>query len=96
MIEAYKVDQSPNGFVNYNDFCENIDTIFTIKGIDKDPLYKVTQFDETTTLPARRYYLAMSEAEQTRLNEILEKYRVAIQNKRVLIKPNFEDFDITK
>ena len=38
----------------------------------------------------------MSEAESNKLNEILEKYRVAIQNKRVLIKPNFEDFDITK
>jgi hypothetical protein len=38
----------------------------------------------------------MSEEEQRRLADILQMYRVAIQNKRVLIKPNFEDFDITK
>jgi hypothetical protein len=64
--------------VDYNTFCENIDKIFTTKGIDKDPLFQVTKFDETTTLPARRHYLAMNEDEKVKLGDILNKYRVAI------------------
>ena len=41
LIKKYKVDNIPNGLVNYSDFCENIDKIFTTKGIEKDPLYHV-------------------------------------------------------
>ncbi len=43
--------------INYFNFCETIDTIFTQKGIDKDPLHKVPQIENSTTLPARRKYL---------------------------------------
>jgi hypothetical protein len=38
----------------------------------------------------------MTEDEKMKLDDILNKYRVAIQNKRVLLKPSFEDFDVTK
>jgi len=29
------------------DFCDDVDLIFTKKGIDKDPLFKVPQIDKT-------------------------------------------------
>ena len=40
-----------------------VDEIFTIKGIDKDPLKQVKNFDESTTLPARRALLPLTEQE---------------------------------
>ena len=38
----------------------------------------------------------MTNEEQEKLNQLLDLYRKEIANKRVLIKPHFEDFDITK
>ena len=35
------------------DFCDDVDTIFTKKGIDKDPLYKVPQIDKTIIEPIK-------------------------------------------
>ncbi|CAD8108204.1 unnamed protein product [Paramecium sonneborni] len=96
LLNHYKIDKIPNGQVDYNQFCEDVDKIFTIKGIDKSPQAQVPQIDDTTTLPARRRYLQMTEQEAIQLDELLMKYKQAIQNKRVLLKPVFEDFDKTK
>jgi hypothetical protein len=54
LLTKYK---ESDGRINYFSFCETIDTIFTQKGIDKDPLFKVPQIENSTTLPARRKYL---------------------------------------
>jgi hypothetical protein len=57
LLARYKKDQLPNGLVSYKEFCEDVDLVFTKKGIDKDPLANVTKIEKTTTLPARRRYL---------------------------------------
>lgn len=44
-------------------FCDDIDLVWTTKGIDKDPLYKVTPYDVNLTLPARRLHLDLSPTE---------------------------------
>jgi hypothetical protein len=44
------------GLVNYKQFIDNMDKIFTQNDIDKDPLFNVKQIDRETTLPARREY----------------------------------------
>jgi hypothetical protein len=35
------------------DFCDDVDAIFTKKGIDKDPLYKVPQIDKSIVEPIK-------------------------------------------
>jgi hypothetical protein len=35
------------------DFCDDVDVIFTKKGIDKDPLFKVQQIDKTIVEPIK-------------------------------------------
>ncbi len=42
ILSHYKVDALANGLVRYSDFCEEVDRVFTTKGIDKDPLAQVT------------------------------------------------------
>ena len=54
LLNKYK---QPNGLVNYKDFVDNIDRVFTTPGIEKDPLYKVSGVDYNTTLAARRKFL---------------------------------------
>ena len=57
LLAQYKIDQLPNGLVRFSEFCEEVDKIFTTKGIDKDPQAVVAQIQKETTLPARRRYL---------------------------------------
>jgi len=56
----------------------------------------VNQITSETTIPARKTIIGMTNEEQEKLNQLLDLYRKEIANKRVLIKPHFEDFDITK
>ena len=53
LMKKYQLN---NKLVKYVDFIENINKIFTTKGIDKDPLYRVEQIDNNTTLAARRKF----------------------------------------
>lgn len=63
LLAKYKRDNLANGLVAYAEFCEDVDEVFTKKGIDKDPLANVNKIEKTTTLPARRRYLNLSENE---------------------------------
>jgi len=78
------------------DFCEDIDTVFTVKGLDKNPLFKVTQIDKSVFEPVKHIEIAFTPQEEAELNELLQSYQKAISNKRAHLKPLFEDFDITK
>jgi len=59
LVSEYKVDNIPNGYVRYSDFCENIDEVFTKKNIEKDPLAVVNKVDSSTTLPTRRHFMVL-------------------------------------
>ena len=43
--------------MDYSQFCETINKVFTQKGIEKDPLFVVPKVESTATLAARRKYL---------------------------------------
>ena len=46
------------------------------------------------TLLARRKYLSGREGDDE-INALLDEYRTAVMNKRIHLKPCFQDFDIT-
>lgn len=78
------------------DFCDDVDTIFTKKGIDKDPLYRVPQIDKSIIEPIKSVPVKFTPQEEQILGALLEGYESAFKSKRVHLKPIFEDFDITK
>ena len=80
---------------NYAAFSKNIKEILTKKGIQKDPLHSVYQITSDTTLPARRYYMRMTEDEKNKLNHLLSLIKKEIETRRLLFKPHFQDFDQT-
>ena len=82
--------------INYKDFCLTINTAFTQYGIQKDPLNRVPPVTLDSTVPARRKTLDFSESEMAAFQEILNEYRKAVSIKRIILKPMFQDFDITK
>lgn len=52
---VYNVDgvNSREKRIKWMDFCEDIDTVFTLKGLDKNPLQKVPQIDKTVFEPIK-------------------------------------------
>ena len=84
----------PERFFRYTDFVANMNRAFTITGIDKAPTTRVAPVQAADTLLARRKYLA-GQQDQQAIDEILEEYRVAVKNKRIHLKPIFQDYDIT-
>lgn len=81
---------------NYFGFCNTINQAFTIKGIDKNPTVSVKAVTKEDTILARRKFLQTTPEEEAAVAEVIMQYRVAIQNKRMNIKPMYQDFDITK
>ena len=80
--------------MNYVAFCDNIDSVFTVKHLEKDPNRRVRMPCEADTLLARQKHLLFSESEQQTIVEVVQGYQRAIASTRVLIKPMFQDFDV--
>lgn len=52
---------------NHDEFCKNVNSAFTTKGIDKIPTATVKKVTADDTLLARRKYLEMAEEDQQML-----------------------------
>ena len=86
----------PERFFRYKDFVANINKAFTTTGIDKNPTTRVAPVTQNDTLLARRKYLATNPEQMDRIEDLLAEYKEAVRNKRIHLKPLFQDFDITK
>jgi len=63
----------PERFFSYKDFVANINSAFTIQGIEKAPTTRVAPVTQNDTLLARRKYLAGVQNDGE-IEEILEEY----------------------
>ena len=95
LAAKYRSDD-PEEFFCYNEFVATINSAFTTYGIQKVPLAKVDPVTVENTTLARRKYLDLTQEEADQINKILAEYRKAVTIKRILLKPMFHDFDITK
>ena len=82
LIEKYKITNT--GLVNYAAFCDNINHVFSDAA---DPLGVIENSRSTANFndPEKEVFIALIQAIK---NEIV--------NKRILIKPQFQDYDRTK
>ena len=78
LIDKYKTE---DGMVNYSDFVENIDSAFTIKGIDKHPSVKVNTITPDQVLMRSKKCLEYDENEKENVIKIMNEYRNAIKIK---------------
>ena len=92
LAEKYNAE----GHFGYAAFCAAINLAFTQKGIDKDPIASVKPVTRDDTFAARRKYLEFTQEEEDQVLAYLEEYRTAVLNRRIHLKPQFQDFDITK
>ena len=81
LLNKYKMQ---NGLVNYADFCSNIDSVFSDTS------------DVKTTIDQSKSRATFTEAEQQTLINLLTAVREQVATRRILIKPQFQDFDKSK
>lgn len=86
----------PEKFFNYAAFTANMNLAFTTKGIDKAPTTQVKAVTANDTILARRKYLDGNNPDDMIIHQILDEYRTAVNNRRIHLKPQFQDFDITR
>ena len=92
LTERYQTDDS---MVNYQAFCDSIDSIFTVKGLEKLPTVRVKPIESADTDLARKKYLEFCDRERQIMIDICNAYQQQILVKRLNLKPLFQDFDIT-
>jgi Ca2+-binding EF-hand superfamily protein len=89
IINKYR---QPNSDIRYSEFCKFIESAPEI--LEKKPGFRPEV--SVNTLPARRKFLGFSEEETQMLNQALEEFRTVIRNRRVHLRPMFQNFDITR
>jgi Ca2+-binding EF-hand superfamily protein len=82
-----------DGMFHYAAFCDVVDEAFTVKGLETQPLVRICMPDATTTLPARRNQLILSDQQIFEVERLEEDIRARVQQRRIFLKPMFQDFD---
>jgi len=82
-----------DGMFNFAKFCDNVDEAFSVKGLEKAPLTRIMMPDVAVTLPGRRNRQKLTEEDEYEIARVEEDIRARVQQRRVYLKPYFEDFD---
>mmetsp|Transcript_24738 Transcript_24738/g.77567 ORF Transcript_24738/g.77567 Transcript_24738/m.77567 type:complete len:782 (-) Transcript_24738:234-2579(-) len=82
-------------FVNYMAFCDVIDEVFTIKGLEQNPDKVVTLAlaDEIGESPMGLACPTLTETEKTELSDIYSVLQPRVRNEGIQLKIFFQDFD---
>ena len=84
--------RQPNGDIRYLEFCRFIESAPEI--LEKMPNIRPDAF--INTLPARRKFLGFTEEENAALSKAIDDFSTVIRNRRVHLRPMFQNFDITR
>lgn len=74
-------------------FVRDIDSAFSVPGLEKDPLATTSLPDATTTAPGRRNHMKLTSHQRNKFNKLEDKLRSRIVKRRILTKPAFKDMD---
>jgi hypothetical protein len=77
-----------NDRINYKSLVEEVETVFTIKGLEKEPLLRPQIFKMPDFLDPE---MRLSQSENNSLHEVMIKLALLMQKYRVLPKVYFKD-----
>lgn len=92
LLQVYTRD---DGQFCYAAFCADVDSAFTVNGLEKQPLARITMTDASSTIHARRNYITMAEEQKEALARLEEGIRARIRTRRILVRPEFHHYDTT-
>jgi len=90
LVEAYSRE---DGLFCHALFCRDIDAAFSVPGLEKEPLACTPLPDATTTAPGRRNRMSLTNNRRQKINQLEDKIRKRIADRRILMKPMFLDMD---
>ncbi|KAJ3133298.1 hypothetical protein HDU90_006246 [Geranomyces variabilis] len=81
--------------VSYSFFADEIDAVFTKKGLERTPLAEPEVFPEPGSLPAREREtgVVVRDEEQVVLDAVMKRLREAVKVRRIEVLGYLEDFD---
>lgn len=91
LLAKYRLPEDPS-FVNYRRFCDSMDKVFTVKGLEAKPELHASIHNE---LPAQKKISLdqLSSAQMDSLQSAKKLLRAAVMNKGIVLKDVFHDFD---
>lgn len=90
LYDHYRLE---DGLINYKRFTEDIELVWTKPNIEQNPLEKVDRITEDSTLMARRDYFDFDGDHDRKLDMFLAGIKKEIDDRRILLRPHFQDFD---
>jgi len=82
-----------DGMFNYAQFCDFVDEAFSVKGLEKTPLTRIMMPDVAVTLPGRRNRMKITAEDEYEIARVEEDISARVRQRRIYLKPYFEDFD---
>lgn len=79
--------------INYVDFCEDVDRIFTEKDLEKNPTKRLSNFNAPSILDPKD---VLNSEEEQYLHECLMRIGTDVRFRRLLLKPYFQDKDSSR
>ncbi|RLN88905.1 hypothetical protein BBJ28_00002214 [Nothophytophthora sp. Chile5] len=91
LLAKYRFADDPS-FVDYRRFCDLIDKVFTVKGLEAKPTVQTSTHNDVTA-PKKFALENLPGAEEAQLASIRQKLLAAVMNKGIVLKDVFHDFD---
>ena len=89
-LEDYYRDPTDALKIRYFDFNQDVENIFTLKDLEKDPTKTLTSYKAPSILDPKN---VLNEAEEAEMVETLKRIGMDVKLRRLLIKPFFQDKD---
>lgn len=93
--ELLQLYSREDGLFCYAAFCAEVDQAFTVNGLEKQPMARISMPDASSTIHARRNYINLSPEQQEAIIKLEDGIRARIQTRRILVRPDFRHFDTT-
>ncbi len=93
LLEKHYATPEDSNKINYVQFNEEIERIFTEKDLEKDPVKKPQEFKAPSILDPKD---VLNTEEEKILDDCLQRIGWIVKHKRLLIKPFFQDKDRSK
>jgi len=82
-----------DGLFHYQEFCDDVYRDFGQNGLESQPLARIGMPDASTTAPARRNPMRLTEDRRKQIRHIEDRIRTFIKKQRVELRAKFGDFD---
>jgi Ca2+-binding EF-hand superfamily protein len=90
LVNSYIRD---DGMFCYKDFCKDVETAFSVPGLEKNPMAMTVMPDASTTECGRRNRIVMTPTRKSKVSEILTKMATRVRKRGVYMKMGFKDMD---